>query len=128
MKRLHLIITIALISVYSAFGYTILEDFNDFLIDENQLTIRLDRAGVLAGSENVRFMIGVEGETAGVLLDNLDNGVKGGINIFKPRAIAGIGYKNDKLWNWLWLSIYVFYGNLAGSYSNNHGYRFGRKF
>lgn len=95
MKRLHLIITIALISVYSAFGYTILEDFNDFLIDENQLTIRLDRAGVLAGSENVRFMIGVEGETAGVLLDNLDNGVKGGINIFKPRAIAGIGYKND---------------------------------
>lgn len=95
MKRLHLIITIALISVYSAFGYTILEDFNDFLIDENQLTIRLDRAGVLAGSENVRFMIGVEGETAGVLLDNLDNGVKGGINTFKPRAIAGIGYKND---------------------------------
>lgn len=95
MKRLHLIITIALISVYSAFGYTILEDFNDFLIDENQLTIRLDRAGVLAGSKNVRFMIGVEGETAGVLLDNLDNGVKGGINTFKPRAIAGIGYKND---------------------------------
>ena len=95
MKQLHLILTMILISVYSLFGYTILEDFNDFLVDENQLTIRLDRAGVLAGSENVRFMIGVEGETAGVLLDNLQNGVKGGVNIFRPRAIAGIGYKND---------------------------------
>lgn len=95
MKRLCLILTMILISAYSLFGYTILEDFNDFLIDENQLTIRLDRAGVLAGSENVRFMIGVEGETAGVLLDNLDNGVKGGISIFRPRAIAGIGYKNE---------------------------------
>ncbi|TKZ31726.1 variable surface protein VspJ, partial [Brachyspira catarrhinii] len=95
MKILHLILTMILISAYSLFGYTILEDFNDFLIDEDQLTIRLDRAGVLAGSENVRFMIGVEGETAGVLLDNLENGVKGGINTFRPRAIAGIGYKNE---------------------------------
>lgn len=94
MKHIYLILTTLLISV-SAFGYTILEDFNDFLIDENQLTIRLDRAGVLAGSENVRFMIGVEGETAGVLLDNLDKGVKGGLNTFKPRATVGIGYKNE---------------------------------
>lgn len=95
MKHLYLILTTLLISTYSIFGYTILEDFNDFLIDENQLTIRLDRAGVLAGSENVRFMIGVEGETAGVLLDNLNNGVKGGINTFRPRATVGIGYKNQ---------------------------------
>lgn len=95
MKHLYLILTTLLISAYSIFGYTILEDFNDFLIDENQLTIRLDRAGVLAGSDNVRFMIGVEGETAGVLLDNLNNGVKGGINTFRPRATVGIGYKNE---------------------------------
>lgn len=95
MKHLYLILTTLLISAYSIFGYTILEDFNDFLIDENQLTIRLDRAGVLAGGENVRFMIGVEGETAGVLLDNLNNGVKGGINTFRPRATVGIGYKNQ---------------------------------
>lgn len=95
MKHLYLILTTLLIGAYSLFGYTILEDFNDFLIDENQLTIRLDRAGVLAGNENVRFMIGVEGETAGVLLDNLTQGVKGGINTFKPRATLGIGYKNE---------------------------------
>lgn len=95
MKNLILILTIAIISVYSAFGYTILEDFNDFLVDEDQLTIRLDRAGVLAGSENIRFMIGVEGEFAGVLLDNLVNGVRGGINTFYPKPIVGIGYKNE---------------------------------
>ena len=86
-----------LISAYSLFGYTILEDFNDFLIDEDQLTIRLDRAGVLAGSENVRFMIGVEGETAGVLIDNLQEAYSGdkGLNLFFPKPIVGIGYKND---------------------------------
>lgn len=95
MKRLCLILTALITSVYSIFGYTILEDFNDFLIDENQLTIRLDRLGVLAGTENLRFMVGVEGETAGVLLDNLDNGLEGGISTFRPAAIAGFGYKTD---------------------------------
>lgn len=95
MKRLCLILTALITSVYSIFGYTILEDFNDFLIDENQLTIRLDRLGVLAGTENLRFMVGVEGETAGVLLDNLDNGLEGGISTFRPAATAGFGYKTD---------------------------------
>ena len=95
MKRLYYILTALLISAYSIFGYTILEDFNDFLVDENQLTIRLDRFGVLAGTEQLRFMVGVEGETAGVLIDNLDNGVKGGVNTFKPAATAGFGYKTD---------------------------------
>ncbi|EKV56815.1 variable surface protein VspH [Brachyspira hampsonii 30446] len=95
MKRLCLILTALIMSAYSIFGYTILEDFNDFLIDENQLTIRLDRLGVLAGTENLRFMVGVEGETAGVLLDNLDSGTEGGINTFRPAAIAGFGYKTD---------------------------------
>ncbi|WP_157153828.1 variable surface protein VspJ [Brachyspira murdochii] len=95
MKRLFLILTALITSVYSIFGYTILEDFNDFLVDENQLTIRLDRLGVLAGTENLRFMVGVEGETAGVLLDNLDSGTEGGINNFRPAAIAGFGYKTD---------------------------------
>lgn len=95
MKRLCLILTALIISVYNVFAYTILEDFNDFLVDENQLTIRLDRLGVLAGTENLRFMVGVSGETAGVLLDNLDSGTKGGINTFRPAAIAGFGYKTD---------------------------------
>ena len=95
MKRLYYILTALIISAYSVFGYTILEDFNDFLVDENQLTIRLDRFGVLAGTENLRFMVGVEGETAGVLIDNLDNGVKGGVNTFRPAATAGFGYKTD---------------------------------
>ncbi|ASJ20900.1 hypothetical protein [Brachyspira hampsonii] len=95
MKRLCLILTALIMSAYSIFGYTILEDFNDFLIDENQLTIRLDRLGVLAGTENLRFMVGVEGETAGVLLDNLNSGTKGGISTFRPSAIAGFGYKTD---------------------------------
>ena len=95
MKRLCLILTALITSVYSIFGYTILEDFNDFLIDENQLTIRLDRLGVLAGTENLRFMVGVEGETAGVLLDNLDNGLEGGISTFRPAATAGFGYKTE---------------------------------
>ena len=93
MKRLCLILTALITNAYSIFGYTILEDFNDFLIDENQLTIRLDRLGVLAGTENLRFMVGVEGETAGVLLDNLDNGLEGGISTFRPAATAGFGYK-----------------------------------
>ena len=98
MKRLYFILTALIISVfnaYNAFAYTVLEDFNDFLVDENQLTIRLDRLGVLAGTENLRFMAGVSGETAGVLLDNLDNGNKGGINTFRPAVIAGFGYKTD---------------------------------
>ena len=95
MKRLYYILTALIISAYSVFGYTILEDFNDFLVDENQLTIRLDRFGVLAGTENLRFMVGVEGETAGVLIDNLTSGVKGGVNTFRPAATAGFAYKTD---------------------------------
>ena len=95
MKRLYFILTALIISVYNVFAYTILEDFNDFLVDENQLTIRLDRLGVLAGTENLRFMVGVSGETAGVLLDNLDSGTEGGISTFRPAAIAGFGYKTD---------------------------------
>ena len=95
MKRLYFILAALIISVYNVFAYTILEDFNDFLVDENQLTIRLDRLGVLAGTENLRFMVGVSGETAGVLLDNLDSGTEGGISTFRPAAIAGFGYKTD---------------------------------
>lgn len=95
MKRLYFILAVLLITVYSAFSYTVVEDFNDFLVDENQLRIRLDRFGVLAGTENLRFMVGVSGETAGVLLDNLDSGTKGGINTFRPAAIAGFGYKTE---------------------------------
>ena len=94
-KHLFLILTFLIMNVLNVFSYTVLEDFNDFLIDENQLDIGLDRFGVLAGSENFRFMIGVEGETAGVLLDNLDAGIKGGINKFRPAATIGFGYKND---------------------------------
>ena len=67
MKRLYFILAVLLITAYSAFSYTVVEDFNDFLVDENQLRIRLDRFGVLAGTENLRFMVGVSGETAGVL-------------------------------------------------------------
>ena len=78
MKRIYIILTALIINAYSVFSYTIVEDFNDFLVDENQLTIRLDRFGVLAGTDNFRFLVGVNGETAGVLLDNLDNGSKGG--------------------------------------------------
>ncbi|KLI16002.1 variable surface family protein [Brachyspira hyodysenteriae] len=95
MKRLYFILSALLITAYSAFSYTVVEDFNDFLVDENQLRIRLDRFGVLAGTENLRFMVGVSGETAGVLLDNLDRGTKGGINTFRPAAIAGFGYKTE---------------------------------
>ena len=95
MKRLYFILAALVITAYSAFSYTVVEDFNDFLVDENQLTIRLDRLGVLAGTENLRFMVGVSGETAGVLLDNLDSGAKGGINTFRPAAIAGFGYKTE---------------------------------
>ena len=95
MKRLYFILAALVITAYSAFSYTVVEDFNDFLVDENQLTIRLDRLGVLAGTENLRFMVGVTGETAGVLLDNLDSGTKGGINTFRPAAIAGFGYKTE---------------------------------
>ncbi|WP_028330577.1 cell surface protein [Brachyspira alvinipulli] len=95
MKRLYYVLTALIISAYSMFGYTILEDFNDFLVDENQLTIRLDRFGVLAGTENFRFMIGVEGESAGVLVDNLTSGIKGGISVFYPAPTAGIAYKTE---------------------------------
>ena len=95
MKRLYYILAALIMSVCSAFSYTILEDFNDFLVDENQLTIRLDRLGVLAGTDNLRFIAGVEGETAGVLLDNLDNGISGGISTFRPAATVGFGYKTD---------------------------------
>lgn len=95
MKRLYFILTALIISVYNVFAYTVVEDFNDFLVDENQLRIRLDRLGVLAGTENLRFMVGVSGETAGVLLDNLDSGTEGGISTFRPAAIAGFGYKTD---------------------------------
>lgn len=95
MRRLYIILTALIINAYSVFSYTVVEDFNDFLVDENQLRVRLDRFGVLAGIDNLRFVVGVNGETAGVLLDNLDNGSKGGISTFRPAALAGFGYKTE---------------------------------
>lgn len=95
MKRLYFILAALIISAYNAFSYTTVEDFNDFLFDENQLRVRLDRLGFLAGTENFRFMAGVTGETAGVLLDNLDSEGNQGINTFRPAAIAGFAYKTD---------------------------------
>lgn len=95
MKRLYIILTALIINAYSVFSYTVVEDFNDFLVDENQLRVRLDRFGVLAGTDNFRFLVGVNGETAGVLVDNLDNGLKGGISTFRPAALAGFGYKTE---------------------------------
>lgn len=95
MRRLYIILTALIINAYSVFSYTVVEDFNDFLVDDNQLRVRLDRFGVLAGTDNLRFVVGVNGETAGVLLDNLDNGSKGGINTFRPAALAGFGYKTE---------------------------------
>ena len=95
MRRLYIILTALIINAYSVFSYTVVEDFNDFLVDENQLRVRLDRFGVLAGTDNLRFVVGVNGETAGVLLDNLDNGSKGGISTFRPAALAGFGYKTE---------------------------------
>ena len=37
MRRLYIILTALIINAYSVFSYTVVEDFNDFLVDENQL-------------------------------------------------------------------------------------------
>lgn len=96
MKKILLTIVTFVTVVYSTFAYVSPEDFGDMLLDDNQLTVRLERMGVLAGSENIRFMAGLTSALGDVIIDNLITGSKNhGINSFKPGAIAGIAYKSD---------------------------------
>ena len=64
MKRLCLILTALITSVYSIFGYTILEDFNDFLIDENQQITALAYVATLKNLVAIIFQ-----NVAGNILD-----------------------------------------------------------
>lgn len=96
MKKIISAVLLFVLGASSLFTYVLPEDFSDMLVDDNQLAVRLERVGVLAGNNNIRFMAGFTSALNDVIIDNITTGSKGqGINVFNPGAIAGVGYKTD---------------------------------
>ena len=74
MKKIILIMLMISCSV-KLFGYYASENFIDFLVHSNQVRVRTDRLGVLAGPSNVRVAVGLTSANslADFIIDNLEN-------------------------------------------------------
>lgn len=78
--------------------------FIDFLMDRDQFRAQTDKIGILFGlyndrvqdSEMLRFTIGVNGKTSGILLDNWTNDYSESPKLttyLRPAVTIGLGYK-----------------------------------
>lgn len=98
-KQFLFIFTILLIATCNMFGYFKSDNFIDFLIHKNQLRVRLDRVGFLAGPSNIRVALGATGaeNMADIILNNLGDAGSGNENLNRliPAVLGGVGYKND---------------------------------
>lgn len=95
MKKIITIILV-LVNLYTiANAYYTAENFIDFLVHSNQVRVRTDRLGVLAGNETFRGVVGLTGANiaSGYIWHNVDNVQQtNAINAFIPSALAGFGY------------------------------------
>lgn len=73
--------------------------FIDFLVHSNQLRVRTDRMGVLAGPKNIRAAVGLTGADilSDIILENINNAIlpKNSVIRFVPSVLGAIGYKSD---------------------------------
>ncbi|CCG57706.1 serpulina hyodysenteriae variable surface protein [Brachyspira pilosicoli WesB] len=97
MKKIILIMLMISCSV-KLFGYYASENFIDFLVHSNQVRVRTDRLGVLAGPSNVRVAVGLTSANslADFIIDNLENSkLTNAVWRFTPSVLAGVGYDSD---------------------------------
>lgn len=97
MKKIILIMLMISCSV-KLFGYYSSENFIDFLVHSNQVRVRTDRLGVLAGPSNVRVAVGLTSANslADFIIDNLENSkLTNAVWRFTPSVLAGVGYDSD---------------------------------
>lgn len=99
MKKIFLIITFILIfNISNLFAYYHSGNFIDFLVHSNQVRIRVDALGVLAGPSNVRVVAGLTGANSftDLIFDNRANySTTNAYNRFIPSALVGVGYDSD---------------------------------
>ena len=97
MKKLILIISIMICSI-KLFAYYSSETFIDFLVHSNQVRIRTDRFGVLAGPSNVRVAVGLTSANtlSDFIVDNLENSqLTNAVLRFTPSVLGAVGYDSD---------------------------------
>lgn len=107
MKKILISILIIMSISIQLFAYYKSDNMIDILVHSNQVQIRTDRFGVLAGTRNWRFAAGLTGAEnyAGIILNNLgepgqqktnaNNNNRSGITKFVPSALVAFGYDSD---------------------------------
>lgn len=107
MKKILISILIIMSLSIQLFAYYKSDNMIDMLVHSNQVMIRTDRFGVLAGTRNWRFAAGLTGADnfAGIILNNLgapetqqtnaNNNEKWGVTKFVPSALVAFGYDSD---------------------------------
>ena len=96
-KRLLFIASIITIFTFSSLhAYYASETFIDFLVHSNQLRVRTDRFGVLAGPSNIKVAAGVTSANSlsDIILHNTYNAQQtNAILSFVPSVLAAVGYE-----------------------------------
>lgn len=107
MKRILISILIIMSISMQVFAYYKSDNMIDMLVHSNQMRIRTDRLGVLAGPRNWRFVAGLTGANiaSGLILhntgapntqqENTENNYKKGVDKFVPSALVAFGYDSD---------------------------------
>ena len=99
MKKILLTAGFILIfNISNLFAFYHSGNFIDFLVHSNQVRVRVDALGVLAGPSNVRVVAGLTGANSygDLIFDNRKNSdYTNAINRFIPSALVGVGYDSD---------------------------------
>ena len=97
-KHLMIILIIFTSQYFNLFGFYSSSSFIDLLVHSNQVRIKMDALGFLAGPENIRVAAGLTSANSfsDLIFDNRANynGTKP-LNRFIPSALLGIGYNSD---------------------------------
>ena len=95
MKKFLTILFFAMISsqIFGYYGGIGGRGYIDFLVDRDQLRIRVSHMGFHAGTDNVKVAFGFAGNTGGTLLGSFtDNKMA---SYFSPSVALLVGYKSD---------------------------------
>lgn len=100
MKKFLTILFFAMISnqIFGYYGGIGGRGYIDFLVDRDQLRIRVSHMGFHAGTENVKVAFGFAGNTGGILLGNFTNNGSTDnkmASYFSPSVALLVGYKSD---------------------------------
>ena len=99
MKKIILtVIFILIFNISNLFAFYHAGNFIDFLVHSNQVRIRTDALGVLAGTRNIRVVAGLTAANSlsDIIFDNIQNFQNtNAVNRFTPAALVGVGYDSD---------------------------------